>query len=68
MIKCKTLLKSSLKNKSQRVNDAFKNEQYDKALKLADDSLSKGSAEYKLENYEDALKSFSTSHRCRCAL
>ena len=46
------------KNKSQRVNDAFKNAHYDKVLKLADDSLSKGSAEYKLENYESALKSF----------
>jgi len=46
------------KNKAQRVSDALKNKQYEKVLKLTEDPLSKGSAEYKLENYESALKSF----------
>jgi len=54
----KTLVDVLSKNKGQRVNDAFLNKRYEKALKLSDDPLIKGSAEYKLENYEDALQSF----------
>lgn len=46
------------KNNAQRINEAFLKKQYDKVLKLSDDPLSKGSAEYKLENYEGALKTF----------
>ena len=46
------------KNKAQRFDKALKNKQFKKALTLSNDPLSKGSAEYKLENYEDALKSF----------
>lgn len=49
------------KNKSQRANNALINEQYEKARDLSDDSFSKGSAEYKLENYEDALQNFKQS-------
>ena len=46
------------KNKSQRIDDAFKNKKYKKALNLSDEPLIKGSAEYKLENYEGALEAF----------
>jgi len=46
------------KNKAQRANDAFNSQQYEKARDLSDKPLSRGSAEYKLENYEDALNNF----------
>lgn len=46
------------KNKSQRIDEAFTNKQYQKALELSGDPLTKGSAEYKLKNYENALTNF----------
>lgn len=52
------LLETLSKNKAQRANNALINEQYEKARDLSDDSFAKGSAEYKLENYEEALKNF----------
>lgn len=52
------LLEKLSKNKAQRTNDAFISQQYEKARDLSDEPLSRGSAEYKLENYEDALSNF----------
>ena len=49
------------KNRAQRANNALLNKQYEKAKDLSKDPLTRGSAEYKLENYEDALSSFQES-------
>ena len=50
-----------LKNKAQRASSALAEKQYDKALDLSDDPLVRGSAEYKLKNYDSALASFKNS-------
>ena len=49
------------KNKAQRANDALLKKQYEKAKDLSEDPLARGSAEYKLEDYENALSSFQES-------
>ena len=46
------------KNTAQRVDIALNKKQYEKVLKLTNEPLSKGSAEYKLEKYEEALQTF----------
>jgi len=46
------------KNKAQRANQALINHQYERARDLSDNPLGRGSAEYKLEDYEEALNSF----------
>ncbi len=52
------ILDALTKNNAQRVDTAFKDKNYEKVLELSDDPISVGSAEYKLEKYDDALKTF----------
>ena len=52
------LLERLTKNKAQRANQALINQQYEKARDLSSDPLGRGSAEFKLEEYEEALDSF----------
>ncbi len=52
------LLERLSKNKAQRANQALINQQYEKARDLSDDPLGRGSSEYKLEDFEEALSSF----------
>ena len=46
------------KNRAQRANQALVKKRYEQARDLSNDPLTRGSAEYKLENYEDALTHF----------
>lgn len=46
------------KNKAQRANQAFIHQQYEKARDLSSNSFTRGNAQYKLEDYQEALDSF----------
>ncbi len=53
--------KNLLKNKEQRAETAFQNQQYDEAQALTSNPLRAGSAAYKKGDYEQALESFKKS-------
>ena len=52
------LIDNLTKNKAQRASKALKNAEYENARDLSTDLLTRGSAEYKLGDYDAALESF----------